>query len=145
MGVTPADGEVGSRPHTGGCRTDLRAGAVGLPGILMQGVATIAPAFAILASFVFTVSLAGIVTPWAYLLAGLVLLLMAITSSQLAKELPSAGGWYTWIARALSPHAGFFAGGVFPIWLPPVAAMSSGFLAKTVLEPEIKAQYGVTL
>ena len=41
----------------------------------MQGVATIAPSFAILASFVFTVSLAGIVTPWAYLLAGSVLLL----------------------------------------------------------------------
>ncbi|MEA2384391.1 MAG: hypothetical protein QOH72_4362 [Solirubrobacteraceae bacterium] len=145
MGVIRANGEVEPPPQGRGFRTDLRAGAVGLPGILMQGVATIAPSFAILASFVFAVSLAGIVTPWAYLLAGLVLLLMAITSSQLAKELPSAGGWYTWIARALSPRAGFFAGWVFSIWLPPVATMSSGFLAKTVLEPEIKAQYGVTI
>ena len=145
MGVIPAKSAVESPPQAGGFRTDLRAGAVGLPGILMQGVATIAPAFAILASFVFTVSLAGIVTPWAYLLAGLVLLLMAITSSQLAKELPSAGGWYTWIARALSPQAGFFAGWIFSIWLPPVAAMTSGFLAKTVLEPELKAQYSVTI
>jgi amino acid transporter len=145
MGVIPPNGGVESRPQTGGFRTDLQAGAVGLPGILMQGVATIAPAFAILASFVFTVSLAGIVTPLAYLLAGLVLLLMAITSSQLAKELPSAAGWYTWIARTLSPQAGFFAGWVFSIWLPPVAVMASGFLAKTVLEPEIKAQYGVTI
>jgi amino acid transporter len=144
MGVTPPDGEVEAR-QTGGFRTDLQAGAVGLPGILMQGVATIAPSFAILASFVFTVSLAGIVTPLAYLLAGLVLLLMAITASQLAKELPSAGGWYTWIARALSPQAGFFAGWVFSIWLPPVAVMASGFLAKTVLEPEIKSQYSVTI
>ena len=145
MGVIRANGEVESPPPAGAFRTDLRAGTIGLPGILMQGVATIAPSFAILASFVFAVSLAGIVTPWAYLLAGLVLLLMAITSSQLAKELPSAGGWYTWIARALSPRAGFFAGWVFSIWLPPVATMSSGFLAKTVLEPEIKAQYGVTI
>ncbi|MDX6687985.1 MAG: hypothetical protein QOF86_4113 [Baekduia sp.] len=143
--VIPPNGELEARPQPRGFRTDLQAGAVGLPGILMQGVATIAPAFAILATFVFTVSQAGVVTPWAYLLAGLVLLLMAITSSQLAKELPSAGGWYTWIARALSPQAGFFAGWVFSIWLPPVAAMSSGFLAKTVLEPEIKAQYGVTI
>jgi amino acid transporter len=145
MGVIPPSGAAGSRPQTGGFRTDLQAGAVGLPGILMQGVATIAPSFAILASFVFTVSLAGIVTPWAYLLAGSVLLLMAITSSQLAKELPSAAGWYTWIARALSPRAGFFAGWIFSIWLPPVATMASGFLAKTVLEPEIEAQYGVTI
>ena len=145
MGVVPAKGPVESPTQAGTFKTDLREGAVGLPGILMQGVATIAPAFAILASFVFTVSLAGIVTPWAYLLAGAVLLLMAITSSQLAKELPSAGGWYTWIAKSLSPQAGFFAGWIFSIWLPPVAAMTSGFLAKTVLEPEIKAQYDITI
>src|SRR2546423_15417281 len=105
----PAKDEVESRPQAGGFKPARAEGAVGLPGILMQGVATIAPAFAILASFVFTVSLAGIVTPWAYLLAGPVLLLMAITSSQLAKELPSAGGGDTWMARALRPPAGFFA------------------------------------
>jgi amino acid transporter len=128
-----------------GFKTDLRAGVVGLPGVLMQGVATIAPAFAILASFVFTVSLAGVVTPWAYLLAGAVLVLTAITSSQLAKELPSAGGWYTWIARALNPQAGFFAGWVFSIWLPPVATMTSAYLAKTVLQPELDAQYGINI
>jgi amino acid transporter len=146
VGVIPAKGEVQGQPAAAeGFKTDLREGAVGLPGILMQGIATIAPGFAILASFVFTVSLAGINTPWAYLLAGLVLLLMAITSSQLAKELPSAGGWYTWIARALNPQAGFFAGWIFSIWLPPVAAFVSSYLAKTVLEPELKAQYGVTI
>lgn len=129
----------------GGFKTDLREGTVGLPGMLMQGIATIAPAFAILASFVFTVSLAGIVTPWAYLLGGAVLVLVAITSSQLAKEFPSAGGWYTWIARSLNPQAGFFAGWIFTIWLPPVAAFVTSFLAKTVLEPEIEAEYGVTI
>jgi amino acid transporter len=145
VSVIPAKGEDPAQTGAGGFKTDLRAGAVGLPGILMQGVATIAPAFAILASFVFTVSLAGIVTPWAYLLAGLVLALMAVSASQLAKELPSAGGWYTWIARSLNPQAGFFAGWIFSIWLPPVAALVTSFLAKTVLEPELKAQYGVTI
>jgi amino acid transporter len=143
MGV---EGQVQSQAQRrGGFKTDLKEDAVGLPGVLMQGIATIAPAFAILASFVFTVSLAGIVTPWAYLLAGSVLLLVAITSSQLAKEIPSAGGWYTWIARSLNPQAGFFAGWIFTIWLPPVAAMVSSFLAKTVLEPEIESEYGVTI
>jgi amino acid transporter len=137
------EGQSQARPL--GFKTDLREGAVGLPGVLMQGVATIAPAFAILASFVFTVSLAGIVTPWAYLLAGCVLLLVAITSSQLAKELPSAGGWYTWIARSVNPQTGFFAGWIFSIWLPPVAAFVSSFLAKTVIEPSIKEEYGVTI
>jgi hypothetical protein len=40
---------------TGSVKTDLRENAVGLPGMLMQGIATIGPSFAILASFVFIV------------------------------------------------------------------------------------------
>ena len=123
--------------------SELRANAVGLPGILMQGIATIGPSFAILASFVFIVGFAGIVTPWAFLFGGILLGLQALSAAQLAKVFPSAGGWYTWIARAFHPRAGFFAGVLFSIWLPPVATLTMAFLAKTVLEPSIKAEYGV--
>ena len=49
----------------GTVKTGLQENAVGLPGMLMQGIATIAPSFAILASFVFIVSFAAVVTPWA--------------------------------------------------------------------------------
>jgi amino acid transporter len=111
--------------------------------MLMQGIATIGPSFAILASFVFIVSFAGLVTPWAYLFGGILLGLQALSAAQLAKVFPSAGGWYTWIARAFHPRAGFFAGVLFSIWLPPVATLTMAFLAKTVLEPSIKAEYGV--
>jgi amino acid transporter len=111
--------------------------------MLMQGIATIGPSFAILASFVFIVSFAGLVTPWAYLFGGILLGLQALSAAQLAKVFPSAGGWYTWIARAFHPRAGFFAGVLFSIWLPPVATLTMSFLAKTVLEPSIKAEYGV--
>ncbi len=129
----------------GSVKTELRENAVGLPGMLMQGIATIAPSFAILASFVFIVGFAGLVTPWAYLFGGALLMLQAMNAAQLAKVFPSAGGWYTWIARALHPRAGFFAGVLFSIWLPPVGALTLSFLAKTVLEPSIKAEYGVTI
>jgi amino acid transporter len=129
----------------GTVRTELRENAVGLPGMLMQGIATIAPSFAILATFVFIVSWAGVVTPWAYLFGGALLCLQALSAAQLAKVFPSAGGWYTWIARAFHPRAGFFAGVLFSIWLPPVGALTLSFLAKTVLEPSIKAEYGVTI
>jgi amino acid transporter len=128
-----------------GIKTDLRENAMGLPGVLMQGIATIAPAFSILAAFVFTVSLAGLVTPWAYLIAGVILAVQALSTAQVAKEFPSAGGWYTWIARSLEPRSGFFAGWIFTIWLPPVGALTFAFLAKTVLEPAIKQYYGVTI
>jgi amino acid transporter len=128
-----------------GIRTELREGAVGLPGVLMQGIATIAPAFAILASFVFIVGFVGIVTPWAYVFGGALLALQALSAAQLAKVFPSAGGWYTWIARALHPRAGFFAGVLFSVWLPPVAVLTLSFLSTQVLEPSIKAEYGVTI
>jgi amino acid transporter len=139
--VTLETGQAG----TGTVKTELRENAVGLPGMLMQGIATIAPSFAILASFVFIVSWAGVVTPWAYLFGGALLALQALNAAQLAKVFPSAGGWYTWIARALHPRAGFFAGVLFSVWLPPVGALTLAFLAKTVLEPSIKSEYGVTI
>jgi amino acid transporter len=129
----------------GTVRTELRENAVGLPGMLMQGIATIAPAFAILATFVFIVTYAGVVTPWAYLFGGALLMLQALSAAQLAKVFPSAGGWYTWIARAFHPRAGFFAGVLFSVWLPPVGALTLSLLAKTVLEPSIKAEYSVTI
>ena len=129
----------------GSVKTELRENAVSLPGMLMQGIATIAPSFAILASFVFIVSFAGVVTPWAHLFGGALLALQALNAAQLAKVFPSAGGWYTWIARALHPRAGFFAGVLFSIWLPPVGALTLSFLSKTVLEPSIKAEYGVDI
>ena len=129
----------------GTIKTELRENAVGLPGMLMQGIATIAPSFAILASFVFIVGFAGMVTPWAYLFGGALLALQALNAAQLAKVFPSAGGWYTWIARALHPRAGFFAGVLFSVWLPPVGALTLSLLAKTVLEPSIQSQYGVTI
>jgi amino acid transporter len=125
--------------------TELRRDAVGLPGVVMQGVATIAPAFAILASFVFTVSLAGLTAPLAYVFAGVGMLLVAISVSQLAKAFPSAGGWYTWIARSLHPRAGFLAGWIFSIWLPPVGVLTFSFFSKTVLEPALKSEYGITV
>jgi amino acid transporter len=136
---------VDSGSNQGTVKTELRENAVGLPGMLMQGIATIAPSFAILASFVFIVSNAGIVTPWAYLFGGALLALQAVSAAQLAKVFPSAGGWYTWIARAFHPRAGFFAGVMFSIWLPPVGALTLAYLANTVLEPSIKAEYGVDI
>src|SRR5437899_2815500 len=111
--------------------------------MLMQGIATIAPSFAILASFVFIVSWAGLSTPWAYLFGGALLCLQALNAAQLAKVFPSAGGWYTWIARAFHPRAGFFAGVLFSVWLPPVGALTLSYLAYTVLEPSSKEESGV--
>jgi amino acid transporter len=126
-------------------RSELEPNAVGLAGALMQGVTSIAPSFSILASFVSTVILAGLVSPWAFLIAGIILILQAVNASQLAKEIPSAGGWYTWIARSLSPRAGFAAGSVISLWMPGVAVFDTAYLSYAVLQPSIKQYYGVNI
>jgi len=111
----------------------------------MQGVTSIAPAYSILASFVSTVILAGIVSPWAFLIGGLILILEAVNASQLAKQIPSAGGWYTWIARSLHPRAGFAAGSVISLWMPGVAVFDTAYLSYAVLQPSIDQYYGVNI
>src|SRR5689334_6336828 len=126
-----------------GIQTELAENSIGLLGVLMQGIATIAPAFAIVSTFVFTVGLAGLAAPLAYLLAGAILLPFAVAVNQLAKAFPSAGGWYTWIARSLHPRAGFFAGWYMTLWLPFAPALVFSYLAKTVLTPAVQAEYGI--
>ena len=123
----------------------LRANSIGLVGVLMQGIATIAPAFAILSTFVFTVGLAGLAAPVAYLAAGIMLLPLAISVNELARAFPSAGGWYTWIARSLHPRAGFFAGWYMTLWLPLAPTLIFAYMSSTVLTPCVQAEYGVTI
>ena len=126
-----------------GVETELAQNSIGLLGVLMQGIATIAPAFAIVSTFAFTVGLAGLAAPLAYLLAGGILLPFALTVNQLAKAFPSAGGWYTWIARSLHPRAGFFAGWYMTLWLPFAPALVFSYLASTVLTPAMRSEYGI--
>jgi amino acid transporter len=126
-----------------GVETGLAENSIGLLGVLMQGLATIAPAFAIVSTFVFTVGLAGLAAPLAYLLAGAILLPFAVSVNQLAKAFPSAGGWYTWIARSFHPRAGFFAGWYMTLWLPFAPALVFSYLGSTVLTPAVLSEYGV--
>jgi len=113
--------------------------------VVLQGVATIGPAFGILAVFQATVGNAGIVAPLAFLFAGLIMLATTASVSQLAKAWPSAGGWYTWIAKAIHPRAGFLGGWVWSIYLPPAAMLTVSYMSYAVLEPAINSQYGVDI
>src|SRR4030081_2434851 len=67
-----------------------------------------APGAAVAFSIIFAVNYAGGATPLAVLLALVACLFVAISIGQLAKHLPSAGGLYTYNARALHPTGGDF-------------------------------------
>ena len=123
----------------------LQRNALGLPAVIMQGVAVIAPAFSAIATFQFAVGQAGVTAPLIYIAAAIVVLLVAITWGQLAKALPSAGGFYTYVSRTVHPRLGFLAAWIFSMWLPLSTTMIFGYISKVIFEPELKRAYGFTL
>src|SRR2546430_12580274 len=103
-------------------KTELKPGAVGLTGAIMQNVTHIAPA---IAAFFFTATIVGYAgghAPLAYLLGFIVVLALGMCLVQLAKKFPSAGGYYTYVSRALGPRLGFLTGWLYVVSSPKAGA-----------------------
>src|SRR6267378_2412994 len=101
----------------------LQKDAIGLAPVLFQSITHMAPAAAVAFSIIFAVSYAGGATPLAVILALIACLMVAISISQLARHLPSAGGLYTYSARGLHPSVGFFVAWGFMLAEPLVAPL----------------------
>lgn len=124
-------------------KTDLKPGAVGLTGAVMQNVTHIAPA---IAAFFFTATIVGYAgghAPLAYLLGFIVVLALGMCLVQLAKKFPSAGGYYTYVSRTLGPRLGFLTGWVYVLYSPIVAGPALAFLG-LIFEGEFQTNYQVT-
>ena len=101
----------------------LQRNAVGLAPVLFQSITHMAPAAAVAFSIIFATPYAGGSTPLAVVLALVACLFVAISISQLARHLPSAGGLYTYSARGLHPTVGFFVAWGFMLAEPIVAPL----------------------
>src|SRR6266496_6362760 len=134
----------GDAPSGGVIRTDLRPNSRGLVGATMQAITHIAPAIAALFFTQFIVSLAGITAPLAYVVGILVVLMLDNTLIQFSKHLPSAGGYYTYVSRALSPRAGFITSWMYVLYSPLSGGPIYGFFG-FLLSGELKANYDVNL
>src|SRR5437763_5199882 len=99
----------------------LREHSIGLPGVLFQSITHMAPAAAVAYSIYISVPHAGAALPLAVFLALIACLLAANSIGQLAKELPSAGGLYTYAARTLGPYPRFLVAWLFLLFEPLVA------------------------
>jgi len=133
-------------PSTGAAaplKSDLQQDAIGLIGATMQCVTHIAPAIAALFFTQFVVSLAGITAPLAYLIGFILVLLLGNTLAQLAKHMPSAGGYYTYVSRAISPRAGFLTSWMYILYSPIVAPVF-GFFG-FIVAGQLKAVYNIDL
>ena len=99
--------------------------AIGLREVFFQSVTHMAPAVSLAFVFFVAVSFAGPALPRALLLAVAAVLCVASSVGQLAKEMPSAGGLYSYTANALGPKVGFDASGATEFDPPATLPRSS--------------------
>jgi amino acid transporter len=108
----------------------------------MQGIGHTAPATAILLTLPITTSYAGVAAPLAYLIAFVLVLMLGVGLTQLARHLPSAGGYYTYVSRTVHPRAGFLTAWLYFLYAPASPAFSLAIMGY-VIESSLKAEYGV--
>jgi amino acid transporter len=137
---TAAGTAAGTATPEGGDFDHLREHSIGLPQVLFQSITHMAPAAAVAYSLLLSVFNAGPVLPLAVLLALVACLLAASSIGQLAKEMPSAGGLYTYAAKSLGPAAGFFVAWLFLLFEPLVAPflfLEGGWAIRDVMQSEV--------
>ncbi|MFT4265427.1 MAG: APC family permease [Nocardioides sp.] len=133
------------RPVTTG--PTLRDGSVSLAEVLFQSVAFMAPGIGIAFAIGIGVPLAGTALPLSLLVALIACTLTALAIGQLAARLPSAGGLYTYAARAIGRRTGFTVGWyyvAFAILLPPFFALQEGWFVDSFLTERGIASPGPT-
>jgi len=123
--------------------TELKSGALGLGSVLMQGVTHIAPAVGLVLSIQFIASNAGVTTPLAFGAAFLIVMTLGISLTQLARHLPAAGGYYTYVSRTVHPRAGFLTAWLYFLYDPTGAAINIAFMGY-FFNSTLKSEYGVT-
>jgi len=124
--------------------TDLRRNAIGLIGATMQNITHIAPAIAALFFTQAVVGFTGEAAPLAYLLGVIVVLMLGSTLVQLSKHMPSAGGYYTYVSRALHPRLGFLTSWMYVLYAPLAGGPIYGYFG-FILAGELKSNYQINV
>lgn len=120
-------------------QTTLRSNAIGLPGVLFQSVTTMAPAGAVAFSLGAAIPFTGGALPLAVVFALIVCVLVALNIGSMAKYLPSAGGYFTYVNHGLGPQIGWLTGWLFtftyvlfiPLTLLVLGSVTDSFLSST--------------
>src|SRR5262249_56647888 len=81
----------------------LQRGQLGLFGVIMPGLAQIAPAFNLFFTTGVMVALAGVSAPLIFLISMVGMVATASTLAQFSGVYPSAGSFLTYIARSIGP------------------------------------------
>jgi amino acid transporter len=110
----------------------LREHSISLPHVVFQAITHTAPAVSLAFVILTAIPVGGIALPFTLVLATITVLFVAIAIGQLAKDIPSAGGLYTYVAKALGPGAGFMVGWGYmvlePLVIPLVLLLGAFFI-----------------
>jgi amino acid transporter len=115
--------------------------AIGLREVLFQSITHMAPAAAVAFSIIVGANFAAGALPLSVLFALVGCLLVAISIGQLAKQLPSAGGFYTYAARGLHPAVGFLVGWGYA-FVEPLVAPLLYLIFGNVVASTLQAEFG---
>lgn len=92
--------------------TGLKRGAIGLGGAVVMSAALMGPAVSVYFNPQLVATHAGVATPFVFALSMVASLIVANGIMEMARELPSAGAFYTYVSRGVGPRAGFVTGGL---------------------------------
>lgn len=118
----------------------LRRNAVGLTGAVVMSAAVMGPAVSTFFNPQFSTRFSGAATPFVYFACLLAMLAVASGIVEMARELPSAGAFYTYVTRGLGPRAGLITGGLMFIayaLLPPAEVGLIGSYVQSTLRTEL--------
>lgn len=84
--------------------------SIGLAGAVAQSAALVGPAVAAAVGNAFIASLAGAASVLAFAIGTVICVLIAMVIADYARELPSAGSFYTYLTKSFGPKTGFVTG-----------------------------------
>jgi amino acid transporter len=117
----------------------LRRDAIGLTGAVVMSAAVMGPAVSTFFNPQFSTPFSGEATPFVYLACLVAILVVSSGIVQMARELPSAGAFYTYVTRGLGARAGFITGGLTFVayaLLPPAELGLIGSYLQSTLRAE---------
>jgi amino acid transporter len=115
--------------------------AIGLREVFFQSVTHMAPGAAVAFSIIVGAGFAGGALPLSVLFALVGCLLVAISIGQLARHLPSAGGFYTYTAKGLHPAVGFLVAWGYA-FVEPLIAPALYLVFGNVVAATLEAEFG---
>jgi amino acid transporter len=122
----------------------LRRNAVGMLGAVVMSAAIMGPAVSTFFNPQFSTPFSGAATPFVYIVCVIAMLLAASGIMEMARDLPSAGAFYTYVTRGLGPRAGFVTGGLMFVAYALLAPAEIGLIG-SYLQSTLRAEASVNI